>query len=485
LAKENYASYRNDQNNGVFVVNTTYSKVRIDPCNFKVNITDITFATTKNTKPSPQPSEYMLFGTAGSCDDESTGNALIDLSGTPFHISDVFITNGFACLGQATFSTSAQVASITGGGFCGATCPQSASGLQNPPFCPDYKSWKRNGRKAFLQLELNGHHSAPSWHDGNCDGVHGAHGPQIGALSHTHAPPTPTPPPSFDCSSNVCITNTKGTGVFNTLAVCKSYCHTPAPTPPPSLPTPNLDVAKVPDPRPGAAPGTAVSVVGFYGSHHNQIGPSAVDSACNATFLGNWWTPVPLNGFAPPAHASDPHSFVCSEAAYWAVQWWDPRARSFKGLNGQQAFELALKLINASVPQDPLWGGFGSKWVMMNAILRTKFKPGSQLAGALLSTVDAYLVEHQEGYDSDNAWSDFCDGTGSNWLGLALMRVRDELQGGRGGASSWTAFADAAYSPVDGTPLPGQAAWLETVQTAATALNAALPYTCPPRTGRN
>merc|ERR1712166_386725 len=216
---------------------------------------------------------------------------------------------------------------------------------------------------------------------------------------------------------------------------------------PPPLPFPNLNVARMPDPRRGAAPGAAVSVIGFYGSHHNQIGPSAVDSACNATFLGNWWTPAPLRSFAPPTHASDPHSFVCSEAVYWAVQWWSPHAHSFERLNGQQAFELALKLINSSVPQDP------------------------------------YLVEHQEGYDSDRSWSDFCDGTGSNWLGLTLMRVRDELRMNSWPlqSSNWTAFGDAAYSPVDGTPLAGQAAWLKAVQTAATALNPALPYTCPPR----
>jgi hypothetical protein len=166
LPKENYASHRNDQFDSTFVVNTTYTKVRIDPCTFKVNITDIAFATTKNTRPSPQASEYMAFGTAAGCDDETTGNARIDLSGTPLYISDVFVTNGFACLGKASFSASAQVASITGGGFCGATCPQSASTSHQGRFCPGYTDKK----VGFLQLELGGHHTAPSWHDGNCDG---------------------------------------------------------------------------------------------------------------------------------------------------------------------------------------------------------------------------------------------------------------------------------------------------------------------------
>lgn len=84
-----------------------------------------------------------------------------------------------------------------------------------------------------------------------------------------------------------------------------------------------------------------------------------------------------------------------------------------------------------------------------------------------------FLIEHSEGYDGDDVWSDFCDGRGSNWLGLNLMRVRDELrqaqlaQQGQHGteatrttasstanananatvivtAGGWTAFADAA-----------------------------------------
>ena len=45
-----------------------------------------------------------------------------------------------------------------------------------------------------------------------------------------------------------------------------------------------------------------------------------------------------------PLQAADPHSFLCSEAAYWACQWWD-RAAEFEGLNGQQVFDHAQQLI--------------------------------------------------------------------------------------------------------------------------------------------
>jgi hypothetical protein len=172
---------------------------------------------------------------------------------------------------------------------------------------------------------------------------------------------------------------------------------------------------------------------------------------------------------------------MCSEAAYWACKWWD-RAGEFEGLNGQQVFEHALKLINSSIPQDPSWGGFGSQWLMMPAILRKKFSPGSALAAALLSTGDAYLLEHQEGYDSDATWSDFCDGSGTNWLGLTLMRVRDELAALHSHAhalGNWTEFIDAAYDSHSAQAGSGNAVWLASVRTAAGLLNAALPYECP------
>lgn len=240
----------------------------------------------------------------------------------------------------------------------------------------------------------------------------------------------------------------------------------------------------MPDPRDDAKSGAEVSVVGFYGSHHNAMGNSKVDSACNATFLGNWWTPAHLNNFAPPDHISNPHSFMCSEAGYWACQWWS-RAGEFEGLNGQEVFEHALMLIKAGVPQDPSWGGFGNSWRMMIAILRKKFTSTATLAAALISTGDAYLVEHQEGYDSDNTWSDFCDGSGSNWLGLNLMRVRDELVSADSGArvgSNWTTFIDTAYDPSSGGARSGKDRWSASVRAAAGALNVALPYECPNRT---
>lgn len=255
------------------------------------------------------------------------------------------------------------------------------------------------------------------------------------------------------------------------------------------LPKPRLDVAFMPDPRHlGAGEPSNVSIVGFYFPSH----PIKVDIACGAAFLGNFWTPATIKAFAPPDHARDQHTFNCSEACFWASQWWD-HAGDFEGLDGQQAFDLGQELMRKHVPSDPTYGGFGSAWRLMWAILRRKFVTGTDLAAGLLATGDAYLVEHQEGHDSDNQWSDYCDGTGENWLGLQLMVLRDELRIASAVAStdsasigivqqkSWSAFAAAAFDLDSGMPRAGQQTWKAAVHRAAVALNAALPYKCPPR----
>eukprot|EP00746_Dinoflagellata_sp_MGD_P125617 gnl/MRDRNA2_/MRDRNA2_60419_c0_seq1.p1 gnl/MRDRNA2_/MRDRNA2_60419_c0~~gnl/MRDRNA2_/MRDRNA2_60419_c0_seq1.p1 ORF type:complete len:271 (+),score=60.42 gnl/MRDRNA2_/MRDRNA2_60419_c0_seq1:63-875(+) len=239
------------------------------------------------------------------------------------------------------------------------------------------------------------------------------------------------------------------------------------------LPVPNLNVAYITDPRADAGAAN-VSVIGFYYPSHDI----KVDTICGAPFLGNFWAPALIKDFAPPNFASDPHTFNCSEACYWASQWWS-HASEFEGKDGQQVFDLAQKLIKDGVPSDPTFGGFGSAWKMMRVILRMKFVAGSELANGLLSTQDAYLVEHQEGHDSDNEWSDYCNGSGKNWLGLQLMELRDELRSSKHGG--WSAYAATAYDLETGVPQKGEEAWLKTVSKAAKALNTALPYTCPPR----
>lgn len=66
--------------------------------------------------------------------------------------------------------------------------------------------------------------------------------------------------------------------------------------------------------------------------------------------------------------------------------------------------------------------------VMIN-ILKCKFTQYPELNTILLSTSDAYLIEHTPVKGRDKFWADDCDGSGKNNLGLSLMRVRNALGG--------------------------------------------------------
>ena len=61
-------------------------------------------------------------------------------------------------------------------------------------------------------------------------------------------------------------------------------------------------------------------------------------------------------------------------------------------------------------------------------MLQSKFA-NPDLAAALKSPGKAYLLEHNVYDDLDDFWSDNCNGFGEKQLGLALMRLRDKLNG--------------------------------------------------------
>jgi ribA/ribD-fused uncharacterized protein len=66
---------------------------------------------------------------------------------------------------------------------------------------------------------------------------------------------------------------------------------------------------------------------------------------------------------------------------------------------------------------------------VMYEVVLAKFSQHPDLQRRLLSTGDAYLVEHTE---KDGYWGDGGDGSGKNELGNILMRVREELRRPRG-----------------------------------------------------
>lgn len=175
-----------------------------------------------------------------------------------------------------------------------------------------------------------------------------------------------------------------------------------------------------PTPRPVSIGGEDYELVAFYYPGHD----TPWDDIYNAGFLGNFWlAEVTLT---PPGLPSG--TFHTAEAAFQATKWWQDaniRGQFENAPDGDAAFHIR----NQAGPEtNPDWAGFGRVGAM-EAVLKSKFADPA-LAQALLATGDAYLLEHNSHVRRDRFWSDNCDGSGQNQLGLALMRLRGELNGG-------------------------------------------------------
>jgi len=207
---------------------------------------------------------------------------------------------------------------------------------------------------------------------------------------------------------------------------------------------PNPSAMLFPDPRvqlpsdlPPGAVRRDVGVIGFC-----RAGPAeSWDAICGSGFLSNAWE-LGQDGLLITTKGSDAaRPFSNAESAYQALALWD-RAESFRSLGALQAQQLARELAGR---QDATFAGHGGSWQAMLAVLRAKFLPGSPCAEALRQTGDAFLLEHDGEQRLDRVYS----GDGTNWLGLQLMLLRDELKemGSPRGLSSgnlgatWTDFA--------------------------------------------
>lgn len=170
-----------------------------------------------------------------------------------------------------------------------------------------------------------------------------------------------------------------------------------------------------------------VGLLGFYYPDREE----PCDALCGAGFLGNFWQMKPQSlTLTAPVDPQKPHHFNNAEAAFQALKFWNCAER-FTDLSGTDAFRLKKGLRGT---EDFSYGGFGSNWKGMLAVLRAKYAAESPMANALLQTQDAFLLEHNACVGRDKIWSNNCDGSGTNWLGLQLMLVRDELSGSR----DWT-----------------------------------------------
>lgn len=177
-----------------------------------------------------------------------------------------------------------------------------------------------------------------------------------------------------------------------------------------------------PKPKPVTVDGTATSLVAFYFPGSN----TSWDNVYQAPFLGNFWlcsVPLTIGGNSA--------TFKLAEAAFQCIKWWNDasiRASFAHCTDGDAAVALRDTLIKQGVADDPSYAGLG-RIGAMDAVLAAKFTDPA-LAAGLLATGDAYLLEHSaSSHNHENFWSDHHDGTGSNHLGLALMRLRQTLGG--------------------------------------------------------
>lgn len=109
-------------------VETKFDKIRIDPITLKVDIADLTFATTEGKVIHLGTTEVtsMAFGLAMSCELGNSAHAQIDLQGTPFGIVNWY--KHPAGIGHAGMWENGQVIELSAqpdGGDCGWVAPST------------------------------------------------------------------------------------------------------------------------------------------------------------------------------------------------------------------------------------------------------------------------------------------------------------------------------------------------------------------------
>lgn len=165
------------------------------------------------------------------------------------------------------------------------------------------------------------------------------------------------------------------------------------------------------------------------------------DKFCNAIFLANFFpTKVTISSNGK----NDYTTFENSEAAFQALKYWQYR-HEFTGITGTNAYLKTQELKDRGIKEDFTYAGYGSNFNGMYQVLKNKFFPRSELALRLQATNNSFLFEHRLPVGRDTYWCDGYDGKGRNILGLVLMSIRDELNGG---PSYWTKFMNENLVPL-------------------------------------
>ncbi|MFC2110852.1 HYR domain-containing protein [Bacteroidota bacterium] len=111
-------------------VNTSWTKIRLNPLTLIVNTSDYLFSTSTGSIQSYTQAPY---GLAGGCDQTPSGQANVDLTGTSFAINDTWLPVGWFPNGNSVLSSNNQVVNVTGGGYCGFNQP--TGGYPNGGYC--------------------------------------------------------------------------------------------------------------------------------------------------------------------------------------------------------------------------------------------------------------------------------------------------------------------------------------------------------------
>lgn len=139
----NYAQYSSPGSN----VRTTYTKLRIIPAanGGSIDIDDKTYATSTGSLDHDGTTvTSMAYGCAMDCEGSSSasGVASIDLTGTPFVVTETFANRGSSAQGTSNVQGGGRIVSLTGGGNCGWRGPQPVP----------YNPFNSIGSMAILEL---------------------------------------------------------------------------------------------------------------------------------------------------------------------------------------------------------------------------------------------------------------------------------------------------------------------------------------------
>ncbi|NDU75414.1 hypothetical protein GWI34_22715 [Actinomadura sp. DSM 109109] len=106
-------------------VRTRFTRLRLDPATFTVDIGDLRYASSTGSlqHSGSETVTAMPYAVAMSCTGTPAGEGNIDLRGTAVKVDNPFGTGGAGPSGTATVSPDAQVVNLNGGGYCGWLMP--------------------------------------------------------------------------------------------------------------------------------------------------------------------------------------------------------------------------------------------------------------------------------------------------------------------------------------------------------------------------